>query len=242
MSFRTGVVLAILIFLGTVLVKLPARLLIPFLPNTVSCDDPGGTLWQGSCGRLRSNGLSIAGVSWRLHPLALLHAAVSADLSSADPNNGIRGSVDATRSCDISVTDLHATLPLAPGSGLLPQGDSATLALALESAKIHDSHLVQIAGRIDLLQLRISNPPADLGGYELQFPVSDSAAMTGQLRDLGGPLAVNGQITLQASGNYVVNGTMSPRSPPSADLDKALQFLGPADAAGQRPFSLEGTL
>jgi hypothetical protein len=242
MSFRTGVVLAILIFLGTVLVKLPARVLIAFLPNTISCDDPGGTLWQGSCGRLRSSGFTIAAVSWRLHPLALLHAAVSADLTSSDPSNGIRGSINAARSGDISISDLHATLPLTPGSGLLPQGSSATLALELESAKIHDSHLVRIAGTIDLLQLRISNPPAELGGYELQFPRSDSATMTGQLRDLGGPLAVNGQITLQASGNYVASGTVSSRSPPSADLDKALQFLGPADATGQRPFSLEGTL
>jgi general secretion pathway protein N len=242
MSFRTGLILAVLILLGTVLVRLPARLLTSLLPNDISCDDPGGTLWQGTCGQLRSSGISIAGLSWKLHPLPLLHGTLSADVSSADPDNGARGSVEATRSGDISISELHAVLPLPPGSGPIPRGTSATLALALASAKIHDSHLVQIAGTVDLQQLRISNPRADLGSYELQFPAADSSTMTGQLRDLGGPLAVNGQLTLQASGVYEVNGTVAPRSALSPDLEKALQFMGPADASGRRQFSVAGTL
>jgi hypothetical protein len=244
MSFRTALLLAAVIFLVTLLIRLPARLLVSFLPSDIVCEDIGGTLWQGSCGQLRSNGLSIAGLSWKLHPLALLRATISADVSSADSGNGGTGSIEVTRSGDISITDLHASLPLPAASGVLPPGASATLLLALPLVRLHDSHPMSIAGTIDLKQLHISNPPSDLGSYELQFPAGEpQAAMNGQLRDLEGPLEVNGQLTLQQSGSYEVNGTVASRASASEDLNKTLQlFLGPANAQGRRTFSLAGSL
>jgi hypothetical protein len=244
MSFRMALLLAAVIFLVTLLIRLPARLLVSFLPGDITCEDISGTVWQGSCGQLRSNGLSIAGLSWKLHPLALLRATISADLSSADPGNGGTGSVEVQRSGDISITELHASLALPAGSGVLPPGASLVLMLALPSAKVHDSRLVSIAGTVDMKQLHISNPPADLGSYELQFPAGESqSTMNGQLRDLEGPLEVNGQLTLQPSGSYEVNGTVASRASASEDLNKALQlFLGPADTQGRRTFSLAGSL
>jgi hypothetical protein len=241
MSFRTGILLAALIFVVTLAVRLPARLLVSYLPQDVSCEDPAGTVWQGSCGRIHSNGLTISALSWKLHPLALLRATLSADVNSADPSNGGHASVEATRS-DISLTDLHAVLPLPAGSSLLPRGTSATLSFALPSARIHDSHLVGIVGTIDLQQLHIAEPPADLGSYELTFPQAASSSMTGELRDLEGPLAVSGQLVLQATGAYEINGTVASRADLNENLNRALQFLGPPDAAGRRSFSLAGTL
>lgn len=242
MLFRTGIVLAVLIFLITLAVKLPASLLMRYLPSDVTCEDPGGTVWQGSCGRLRSDDFAITGLSWTLHPQALLHAVLSADLSSADPGNGGHASIEATRNGDLSITDLRAVLPLGANSTLVPRGTTATISLALASMKIHKSYPVSIAGTIDLQQLHIANPPADLGSYELQFPATESATMTGQLRDLDAPLAVNGQVVLQPTGAYEINGTLSPRAALSDELNKALQVLGPEDAAGRRQFSLAGSL
>ncbi|HWW20775.1 MAG TPA: type II secretion system protein N [Steroidobacteraceae bacterium] len=242
MSLRTGILLAALIFILTLVVRLPARLLVSYLPAEVSCEDPGGTVWEGSCGRVRMNGVTVAGLSWKLHPLALLRATLSADVSSSDPNNGGRASIEATRSGDLSVSELHAVLPFPPGSNVMPRGTSATLTLALAWARIHETHLVSIIGTIGLQQLHIADPPADLGSFELQFPATESSTMTGQLRDLEGPLAVNGQVVLQPSGTYEINGTTAPRAALSEDLSKALQFLGPPDANGQRTFSLAGSL
>jgi hypothetical protein len=241
MSFRTGILLAALIFITTLAVRLPARLLVSSLPPDVSCEDPGGTVWQGSCGRIHSNGLTIEALSWKLHPLALLRATLSAEVHSADPGNGGHASIEATRS-DVSISDLHAVLPLPPSSNILPPGASATLNLALPSVRIHDSHLVAIVGTINLQQLHIAEPSADLGSYELAFPPTTSSSMTGELRDLGGPLAVSGQLVLQATGSYEINGTVAGRADLNENLNKALQFLGPSDAAGRRSFSLAGSL
>ena len=67
--------------------------------------------------------------------------------------------------------------------------------------------------------------------------------MIGQLRDLSGPLAVRGQLRLQPSGAFEINGTVATRPNAGNEIDQALQvFLGPADTQGQRPFSMAGTL
>jgi len=243
MSVRSALILAAVFFLVMLLVRAPARLLLSYLPPDVVCDDASGTIWHGTCGQFRSQGVVIAGLSWKLHPLPLLGMKLSADLSSIDPNAGGSASIEATRSGDVSITSVHATLPLAAGALVLPPGASVTVMLALPSAKVHDSHLVAIEGTVDLRQLHIANPSSDLGSYELQFAPPDSDSnITGQLRDLDGPLAVNGQLHLQPDGAYEIGGTVAARATAGEDLNRALQlFLGPADAQGQHPFSLAGT-
>jgi Type II secretion system (T2SS), protein N len=242
---RAALILAAIIFIVTVLARLPADVLVSHLPSDIACEDVSGTLWHGTCGQLGSNGFNVAALSWSLHPLALLKLRVSADLISSDPAGGGSARVVLIRGGDVAISDLHATLPLPAGSPWLPGGASATLALTLPSVKLHNDRLVAIEGTVDVQQLHISNPAADLGDYELQIqPQASASAPTieGQIRDLNGPLAVSGLLRLQPSGEYDINGTVAPRGSVSEDLNKALQFLGPADAQGQRTFSLAGTM
>lgn len=243
---RIALVLAAIVFIATLLVRLPASVLVSHLPADIACEDVSGTIWHGTCGQLSSDGLKVAGVSWRLHPLALLELAISADLSSIDPSAGGRGSLVLTRSGDASISDLHATLPLAAGSPLLPAGSSATLVLSLPSVTLHNAHIASIEGGVEIQHVHLSNPASELGSYALQFqpPASGStgSTMQGQLRDLEGPLQLSAQLYLQPTGDYEINGTVTPRDNANEDLSKVLQYLGPADAQGQRTFSLAGTL
>jgi hypothetical protein len=240
---RLALILAAIIFVVTVLVRLPAGVLLSHLPPDISCDEPQGTVWHGSCDQVRSDGISIAGVSWTLHPLSLLKLTVNADLSSIDPNAGGSASIELHRNGDAIVKALRASLPLSASSNLLPAGSSATVVLTLPYARIHAEHLVAVEGTIDLNQLHVANPPSDLGSFEAQFaPPDPSGAIIGQLHDLDGPLAVNGLLKLQPTGDYEINGSVAARSNASNDLKQALQMLGPADPQGQRTFSLAGTL
>jgi hypothetical protein len=240
---RLALILAALVFVVTLLVRLPASLLLSHLPAEIVCDEPSGTLWHGSCDQVHDDGISIAGVSWTLHPASLLKLTLSADLSSADPNAGGSASITVDRSGDASITALHATLPLTAGSNVLPAGSSATLVLSLPSAKIRDQHLVAIEGTIDLNQLHVANAYSNFGSFEMQFPPADeNAVINGQLRDLNGPLAVTGLMKLQPSGAYEINGTVATHAGAPEDLEKTLQVLGPADPQGLRTFSLAGTL
>lgn len=241
---RIALILAAILFVITLLVRLPASVLASQLPAELACDEPSGTVWHGSCEQVQAGGVSIAGVTWTLYPLSLLSLTLKVDLSSTDPNAGGSANIELHRNGDAHLSAVHFSMPVTPAMHLLPAGSSATVILALPSATIHAQHLAAVEGVVTLQQLRISNPAAELGSYEMQFPpTSPDSDMIGQFRDLSGPLAVRGQLRLQPSGAFEINGTVATRPNAGNEIDQALQvFLGPADTQGQRPFSMAGTL
>jgi hypothetical protein len=240
---RPALILAVVVFIITLLVRLPARALLMLLPAEVSCAEPAGTVWSGSCGELRAGAFAVSGLAWTLHPAALLRLHVAADLASQDPRANGHAQLELALNGDLAITALAANLAIPSGAGLFPAGSSGSVQLAVDSARIEGRHLVALQGKIDLQQLQIENPPADLGSFELQFaPPSQGAAMVGQLRDLNGPLSVIGVLQLSRAGSYDLEGSVAPRPGASADLTQVLQLLGPPDAQNRRAFSLAGSL
>ncbi len=248
MSAKSAILLAAVIFLLTVLVRLPAGVLTLFLPADVHCQAPVGTLWHGACGELRSGPLALSDLRWELHPLALLRAQVLADLDSEDPRAAGRAQVKLHSNGDLEVQALNATLPLQGGLSLMPAGWNGTIELAIAQASIQGGHLASVQGVISVRRLHRDQPPADLGGFELDFPDADGASgsaagpMTGKLRDLDGPLSLQGVLQLSRSGSYELDGTVVARDASSTDLQQLLQMLGPPDAQGKHVFSISGTL
>ncbi len=243
MSLRSALLLAILVFVATLLARLPARALTPLLPAGVSCEMPGGTVWHGSCARLRDGSFSLEGINWTVHPAALLRLRLSAELSSDDPRALGHTSVELTRDGQIRLQGLSAQLPLSGGLRLFPQGLAGTLQIALDEARLQHDQLLALQGSIRVLQLRSEDEPADLGNFELLFPAApEGAPIEGQLHDLGGPLSVRGQLRLMRGGGYDLSGWVVARPQASPDLIQALQLLGSPDAEGRRMFSLAGSL
>jgi hypothetical protein len=244
MTLRTALILAALLFLLTLLARLPARTLVALLPPEVACEAPEGTVWHGSCAQLRGAGIAIGDISWTLHPWSLVTLALRVDLSSADPNAPGSGSVTARRQGNMSIQHLNATVPLPTGNTLLPPGTSAIVTLALSEVEIRDSHLALADGTVEVHQLHILNPPSDLGSYQLRLaPDAARTGVAGELHDLDGPLAVSGKLRLQSGGAYEINGSVAARATANGELSGALDtFLGPADAQGQHAFSITGTL
>jgi hypothetical protein len=240
MSAKSAIFLAAAIFLLTVLVRLPAAVLTLFLPATVHCQAPAGTLWRGACGELRSGSLALSDVRWVLHPLGLLHAQVAADIDSEDARASGRAQIRLHSNGDLDVGALNATLPLQGGLSLMPVGWNGTLELAIEQASIQGGHLTAVQGIVSVRRLHRDQPTADLGGFELDF--AKAAPMTGNLRDLDGPLSLQGVLQLSRSGAYELDGTVAARDASSSDLQQLLQMLGPPDAQGRHVFSLAGTL
>jgi hypothetical protein len=81
------------------------------------------------------------------------------------------------------------------------------------------------------------------GSFELRFPDTAPAdgAIRGELRDVGGPLAVAGTLVIRNGSEYELSGSAAARADANAELAKAVEFLGPADAQGRRPYSLAGS-
>jgi len=239
---RTAVVITVLLFLVTLVVRLPAALVAGLLPAPLHCEDASGTLWSGACGQLRSGTFSVSDLTWTLHPSALLRLSIAADVESADPALRGHAAIDYSRGGLLSMTQLNASAALQRGA-LLGLPVTGVVVLALPQASVLEGHVRSLQGSITLQQLHIANPPTDLGDFELQFaPQGAGDPMIGQLRDVNSPLSVAGQLRLLPSGAYELSGTLAAHDPQDAHLNQVLQLLGPADAQGRHAFSLAGTL
>jgi hypothetical protein len=236
MPLRAALILAAIAFLVTLLMRLPARTLLPLLPPDVSCTAPTGTVWSGACGQLHAGQVTLSGLS-------LLRLHLAADLVSPDPDARGQAQVDLARNGTLAITGLAATVALPGNAPVVPAGISGSMQLAIDSAHIEGRHLVAMQGRIDLMQIHSDNPSADLGSFELQFvPPTQPGVVVAQLRDLNGPLSLTGVLQLSSTGSYQLDGSVSARPGASAELTQKLQILGPPDAQGRQQFSIAGSL
>jgi general secretion pathway protein N len=248
MSLRTAIGLAAAIFALTVLARLPASLVSMLLAPTLLCESPSGTIWSGSCGVLRSGALTLSEVHWSTHPAGLLRARLIVDLVSQDPRAVGQTRLTAHLNGELEIEGLEARLPLQNGLSLFPPDWSGSLELSIGRASVRNGRLSALQGRARLLQLRSAQPPAEFGSIELDVPAPAGDAsgspqpIVGALRDIDGPLSLQGQAKLSRDGAYEISGTVAPRGGANANLQQALQLLGPPDAQGRYPFTLAGTI
>lgn len=238
--------LVAIVFVATLLARLPARVLLPLLPPGISCQQPTGTVWHGGCAQLQLHEpkLALLAISWTVHPAALLGVRLSADVASDDPRALARAAITLAHDGTVQLRSLSAQLPLQGGlPGVFPSGLSGQVQVAIDSATLDHGQLLALQGSIRVLQLRSESQAADLGSFELLFaPARVGEPIDGQLRDLGGPLSVSGELRLMREGGYDLSGEVAARPQASADVVQALQLLGPADSQGRRMFSLAGSL
>ncbi len=110
-----------------------------------------------------------------------------------------------------------------------------------------------IKGSLDLDGL-VAPPPrnAPVGSFHAVFPAAqpkpslsvpqDPSNLTAQVADKDGPFAVDAQLTLSRTRNFCLRRHARAARTGAAGMERSLQLLGPADAAGRRQFSVGGTL
>jgi len=244
MPWRFLSVLAASLFLLTVLIRAPAAWALKFAPPGVDCSLPSGSLWRGSCTRLRAAGVELQGVGWIAHAWPLLRGHFDVDLSSADARAPGTVRLSIGLGGHLELRDVHAQLPV--GTEFLPLFPTSwrgTLRLEFKQVDFEQHRLQALIGTATALDLAQRNPPIAFGSYELRFgpAAKGNDAIVGNLLDVGGPLAVTGTLELRDGSDFELNGLVTPRPEASADLVKAVDFLD-RDARGRRTFSLTGTL
>jgi hypothetical protein len=100
-----------------------------------------------------------------------------------------------------------------------------------------------LEGSIELRDLRQTGAnPLELGSYQVQFDgKAGDGRIVGQLRDLGGPFAVQGTVTLAPPRGYVVQGYITGRTADAERLVREITLGAVPDASGRSAFSFEGT-
>lgn len=235
-------VLAVVAFVAIVVARLPASWVVPAPPSAVACAAVDGSIWNGACAGLTAEGAPIGDVTWNVHALSLLTGKLSTYMELTGPVATVSGDVDVRLDKSVTVRNMQASVPIGPGiKRLLPalQSLSGSANGNIVSAHYAKGFLTQIQGRIEAHDLvsHDRDGVATLGSYAVTFPAGGSGEPTGQLQDLGGPLAVQGTMrVMQDKPGVEVHGLVAPRAEATPDLRRQLEYLGSPDAQGRREF------
>ena len=234
--------LAAAAFVAIVLARMPAAWVLPARGAQWACASIDGSLWGGICAGLTVSGTPLGDMSWELHPLRLLSGRLAAHLTLSHGPGDAAADVELTFGQRLTARNVLADLPLDPA--LLPSVPAnlhgrAHLELAL--VEVQRGVIRQLQGRIDARNLEErSGNNTPLGSYSVSFP-GGSGDPVGTLRDLEGPLALEGTLRLTPAPGFELEGVIAARHGAPPELVNSLRFLGSPDATGRRPFSLSGT-
>jgi general secretion pathway protein N len=241
------VVLGIVSFLVFAIWTLPASVLLRWLPPNVHVDGVHGSAWRGNAAVVEVGSAMLGEARWTLHPLALFIGHVKADVNVKRLDGFAQGVVTASAK-QIKLTDLSASLPLAAlPPEIVPGGWMGTVNLRLSSLQLEQGWPTALTGTVEVLQLTgPARNPTNIGSYKVAFPApnasADATTLVGAITDVGGPMQITGTLQLKSDRTYLIDGLIAARPDAPRDVSNALQFLGPPDAQGRRPFSLSGSL
>jgi len=207
-----------------------------------------GSVWSGRAVMAMVKGQPLEKVEWSLRPWALLFgkvglswhvqlpdAAGKSDYAQAQTALGLNGS--------ISFDTLEARLPasmiasLARAGALRPTG---TVNLNLHDVEWDGKTLLSAEGRAVWSGAGISLlKPIALGDQAITLETTDGV-VKGMLSDGGGPLSLDGLLTVDGEGKYEFSGSLAARNAP--DLERALRSMGRLGADGRIKLNRSGTL
>ena len=260
MKHRTGWLVALGIFalLAFALVTMPAAVLSRFAGRAgLSAAAYGGSVWSGTAETVTWRGAPLGDLRWRLAPLELVRGRVAGHVTLSRADGAVNTNFSASfTGDDVRLQNATFDLPLAALDALplgMPKGWRGRASGALADLRVTERVPVVVSGALDLDGL-VAPPPRDapVGSFHAVFPhprpqpslsvPKDPANVTAQVTDKDGPFSVDAQLTVSPTRNFALEGTLAPRSSVPPALQRSLQLLGPADAAGRRQFSVGGTL
>jgi general secretion pathway protein N len=206
-------------------------------------DGLSGTVWQGAAERSDALGQALGRLEWQVDRGALLSRRLDANLRVQGQD--LRGSARVAAEADrVEVADLDGEFP---ASLLGPALDIPALTL-LGRVSCRFSRLELQGGlprRVDgtavWRDLAVAGAAtAALPGLEATFRTESDGLVAAEIKDLGGPLAIDGQVRM-AGDRYRTEVRLNLREPNPA-LEEVLKFVGERTPEGGSILRVDGTL
>ena len=234
--------LAAVAFVVIVLARMPASWIVPARGPQWACASIDGSLWSGTCSGLTVSGTPVGDLTWELHPLRLATARLAAHLTVSHGPADAAADVELGFGQRLTARNIVADLPLDPALlSSVPPNLHGRAHVDLALARVERGIIRQLQGRIEARNLEErSGNNTPLGSYSVTFP-GGSGDPVGALRDIEGPLALQGTLRLTPAPGFELEGEIAARQGAPPELVNSLRFLGSPDATGRRPFSLSGT-
>jgi Type II secretion system (T2SS), protein N len=242
------ILLSLVALSAAIVFALPASMIAYFLPAQVHAEDFSGSLMHGAAGKITVNSRDAGAIEWRLHPLALLHLAIAADIHWVKVGFVIDGAAQLERHRFAA----HGIQGGGPIDSLRDLGVAAGWrgngSLNFSEISGDFSQLLSAVGKIEVTNLVSADiaSGSELGGYVLELrndAVSPDGSISAQLSDTGGPMQIQAQIRLSpAARTGTLSGTLKARPDASAALRNQLDSMAqlrPRDSQGRFPVELE---
>jgi hypothetical protein len=201
--------------------------------------DAEGTLWDAR--GILTAGATRMPIAWRIDPWPLLRRELHLHLvrGEGSPITSPKGHIAIGRN-SVEFRDVEATIPAglfgaAAGSGTAPPvgGDVEINAALVEWAPPANRGDARVRWRGAWLTAPGSEEPVALGDITASL-TADGDRLSGPVSNLGGDLAVRGNVTLSAGNGIRLSLVLTPSRADDRELAHALSILGAPDGDGWR--------
>lgn len=209
-----------------------------------------GSVWQGDAAAASWRGQSIGTLHWDLKLLPLFLGKLGAGFSLQSAQGYLQGEARAPLGFgSVQLSGLKGQFPLAEIMPLMPRmpipvGLAGTASLDISQLQVDLGTLAAHAeGRLNWHGAEVLSPQAfKMGNLQADLTTDDKGVLAAQLKDIGGPLKLDGQFQLRPDRSYSLSGTVAAADGAEASLQQALAWLGQADAGGKHRLNLNGRL
>lgn len=251
MSSRLSLLaLGVGVYLAVAIGSFPATLAYRwFGPDGLTLAAVEGSIWSGRAAYGSAAGLTFSRLRWQLHPTALLTGKLSLS-AEADLADGI-ASADVTASSErIELADVRVSAKLESFRQQFALGDvSGNLSLSLARLELVAGVPVAAAGTLTIAELYsaplipiegVTSIP--LGNFRAEFTTGEQPGIVAHVTDEGGPLELEGRITLAPDRSYSMDALIKPRAGAPQELVMGVELVtGEPNAEGRRRFLQQGS-
>ncbi|ADH86929.1 type II secretion system protein N [Desulfurivibrio alkaliphilus] len=227
----------------------PAQLAWPLLQKSgvdlVELHGISGSWHHGSAAAGRVLATPVRDISWRFKPLPWAPARGEIELIYGHEGRlaaGFSSGYKGPQFGRAELTAVRAELPLVTFAEQLRRFGLAVdglLAADLKRLVLEDGRPVAAEGEVFLLDFQALQPvPLVLGDFTGTFESAGDELLL-NLRDQGGPLALDGVVRFTGEG-YRFNAGLTPRDPDDRELTRVLAFLGSPGRDGAIPLRFSG--
>lgn len=244
------VVLIAFVYCITLLVKLPAAVVVEWLPKSaIKINNATGTIWQGQAKEVVINPkIRFENVTWDLLPLSLLALKLEADVAfnngpeamsgKGNVHYGFSGAGASNVILDITSKQLLTLVPMR-----LPVSIDGEFNAAINEISEGTPYCEQLIGNIlwqnavvgsQLGDVNLASPSVDLGcddGNITAFVTQESDELTTTL-----------DIRLSEGGVYQLNGEIQGTNKLAPDIANSLTWIGPKNENGATILKFSGQL
>ncbi len=209
-----------------------------------------GSVWSGKADVVAIKKTRFENVEWTLRPWVLLLGEVglswhfrNSDTQGSKAGSFGQGVTSLGLNGSVSFSSLEAQIPASMVASITKMQalqPSGSISLNLQDVEWNGQSLVSAEGRIVWRGAGVNLfKPISLGDLTLTLETRDDE-VKGVIADGGGPLSIDGLLTLEEDGKYQFNGAFAARG--DKVLENALRSMGRPGADGKVKITYSGNL